>query len=150
MSSSSSAATQITLRELTGSSFVIQKYPPAATVSLWPLLLPLTEPKAPPSSHFLSISITATELSIVTTAETQLPKVEGFSMKVESGYSAFVVDGKLDFALVGILSALTGALAAHGVSVFAVSTYDTDYLLVKTDKKEEAIKAWASAGCSFM
>ncbi|KAI9334041.1 ACT domain-containing protein [Obelidium mucronatum] len=53
-----------------------------------------------------------------------------------------MVHGPLDFGLVGILASLTTALAQNGISVFAVSTFDTDYILVKKDKAEAAVKAW--------
>ena len=51
------------------------------------------------------------------------------------------VGGTLDFGLVGVLSRLTGALAAAGVSVFAVSTYATDILLVKATDSQRALEA---------
>src|SRR4051794_9267598 len=50
----------------------------------------------------------------------------------EGGWSALRVDGPLDFALTGVLASLAGALADAGISVFAISTYDTDVLLVKS------------------
>ncbi|PHR56777.1 MAG: amino acid-binding protein [Robiginitomaculum sp.] len=63
--------------------------------------------------------------------------------KIEPDWRAFVVQGKLDFALIGILAKLTTALADHGVSVFAISTFDTDYLLVRTADVEKAKLALA-------
>ena len=49
----------------------------------------------------------------------------------EDGWRGLRICGKLDFSLVGILSRLTGLLAENGIGIFAVSTYDTDYILVK-------------------
>ena len=54
--------------------------------------------------------------------------------------------GPLDFSLTGILSAIAGPLAAAGVALFAVSTFDTDYILVKADRYPDAVAALTSAG----
>ena len=58
----------------------------------------------------------------------------------EDGWKAFRIQGVLDFTLVGILAGISGILAENGISVFAISTYNTDYILVKADKLEKAIK----------
>ena len=67
----------------------------------------------------------------------------------EDGWRAFRVCGKMDFSLVGILSGITGILAEGGISVFAISTYDTDYVLVKDDECENALMALKNAGYSI-
>ena len=64
----------------------------------------------------------------------------------ERGWRALQVQGPLDFALVGVLAAITAPLAEAGVSIFAISTYDTDYILVKEDALERAIQALGQAG----
>jgi hypothetical protein len=56
------------------------------------------------------------------------------------------VAGALDFSLVGVLSSLLGPLADAGVSVFAVSTFDTDYLLVREKNLLTAVQALRGAG----
>lgn len=61
-------------------------------------------------------------------------------------WRAFKVAGPLDFALVGILAGLSGALADAAISVFAVSTFDTDYLLVRAADADGAAAAWRAAG----
>lgn len=66
--------------------------------------------------------------------------------RLEPGWRAIEVEGTLDFGLVGILAALAGTLAAAGVSIFAVSTFDTDVLLVKQERLEDAIAALVAAG----
>ncbi len=68
--------------------------------------------------------------------------------RVEGPFAALRVEGTLDFALVGILSRLCGALAEAGVSVFALSTFDTDYLLVREAQRSSAIEALRGTGCS--
>jgi hypothetical protein len=69
---------------------------------------------------------------------------------VEPGWAAMRVAGQLDFALVGILAKLAGTLADAGVSIFAISTYDTDYLLVRTAQLELAVGSLRQAGCRVM
>jgi hypothetical protein len=64
----------------------------------------------------------------------------------EDGWRLLSVRGPLDFALTGIMAALAGELAAAGVSLFAVSTYDTDHLLVKSKDLERAVRALREAG----
>ena len=58
----------------------------------------------------------------------------------------FQVTGPLDFALTGIFAALAGPLAQAGVSLFALSTYNTDYVLVKDSQVTLAVKALQAAG----
>lgn len=64
----------------------------------------------------------------------------------EDGWRLLSVLGPLDFALTGIMAALAGELAAAGVSLFAVSTYDTDHVLVKATDLERAVVALREAG----
>jgi uncharacterized glyoxalase superfamily protein PhnB len=67
----------------------------------------------------------------------------------EDGWRGLRVAGQMEFSLVGILSRLSSALAAAGVSLFAVSTYDTDYLFVKDAAYEKALNALRGAGCGI-
>ncbi len=78
----------------------------------------------------VSVSRTAEELSIVC-PEPRVPAAIAGESRVERGWRAFKVEGPLDFALTGILARLSGCLAEAGVSIFAISTFDTDYLLVR-------------------
>lgn len=64
----------------------------------------------------------------------------------EPGWRAIRVEGQLDFGLVGILAQLTGALADADIPVFAVSTFDTDYLLVRKERLDAAAAALSAAG----
>lgn len=63
------------------------------------------------------------------------------TLRREDGWRCFRVQGTLDFSLVGILAKITGCLAAQGIPVFAVSTYQTDYVLVKADQMDRARRA---------
>lgn len=76
---------------------------------------------------FASVTRTDDELSVVC-PERRVPD----DVRAEGGWRAFRVEGPLDFSMVGILASLTGPLAAAGIPVFAVSTFDTDYLLVSS------------------
>lgn len=86
-------------------------------------------------SSFFSISKTLDELSIVC-RDVDVPG--GF--KCERNWRAVKVKGPLDFGLTGVLASLVAPLARAEISIFAISTFDTDYILVKNDKLEEALK----------
>ena len=93
----------------------------------------------------VSLTRTDAELSVVC-PEAALPAPPPAGLVVQRGFRALAVDGPLDFALVGLLAAWTGALAAAGVSVFALSTHDTDLLLVPAERLAAARAALAGAG----
>jgi len=93
------------------------------------------------SSPFFSITRTPDELSVVC-ATASIP--EGVS--AERGWRCLKVCGPLDFAETGILLSLARPLARAGISIFAISTYDTDYLLLKARDLARAIVALRSAG----
>lgn len=94
------------------------------------------------SAEFFFLARTAGELSLACPSDACPPD----SIAAEHGWRAFCVEGKLDFALVGILAGITRVLAEKGISVFAASTFDTDYVLVKQDKLAEARAALRDAG----
>ena len=84
---------------------------------------------------FYSISITIDELSIVC-LEKDVPD----SIKSEKDWRAIKVEGKLDFSQTGILASIALSLAESGISIFAVSTFNTDYILVKSYNLIKAIE----------
>ncbi len=86
-------------------------------------------------SNFYSISKTDEELSIV--CESKYLKEE---QVVEGSWRILKVEGPLDFSLTGILSALAAPLAEAKISIFAISTFDTDYLMVKQEFLADAIE----------
>ena len=86
-------------------------------------------------AEFYSLTRTPDELSVVC-AEDDLPP--SVNEHAERGWRAFAVKGPLPFSLTGVVSGLTSPLAAAGIAVFVVSTYDTDYLLVKGTEFERA------------
>ena len=64
----------------------------------------------------------------------------------EDGWKAFRVQGSLDFSLIGILSGISGILADNQTSIFVVSTFDTDYVLTKTENYQSALDILEAAG----
>ncbi|MBQ3866026.1 MAG: ACT domain-containing protein [Clostridia bacterium] len=99
-------------------------------------------PEALFDGGFVFIGKTDRERSLV--CETS--RVPADALTREDGWRAFRVAGQLDFSLVGILSKITSSLAAAGIGVFAVSTFDTDYVLVKEQDLENALSALCAAG----
>lgn len=93
------------------------------------------------SSPLTAIVRTDDELSVVCPAA----EVPG-DVHHEGPWRALRVVGTLEFALVGILSRLATALADAGVSIFAISTFDTDYLLVRAEALGDAVAALRGAG----
>lgn len=90
---------------------------------------------------FFSITRTSDELSIVIPDES----VPG-GWQAERGWRAIKLAGPFDFALTGILLGILAPLAQAGVGIFAISTYDTDYVLVKAAQLETACQTLRSAG----
>ncbi len=107
--------------------------PPDAPVPAW---------TAGPAT-FLSMTRTSGEFSIVCPARLA-PK----TVKQVAGWRAFQVEGPLDFGLTGVLAAIATPLAQAGISIFSVATYDTDYVLVKTERLDAALQALRAAGHS--
>ncbi len=68
----------------------------------------------------------------------------------EDGWRCFRIRGILDFSLTGILSDISGALAGRGIPVFAVSTFNTDYFLVKSKNLEPALEALEAKGYAII
>jgi len=93
----------------------------------------------------VSITYTRDELSVVCPARS-VPAM----IQCESGWRALQVQGPLDFALTGILAALATPLAAANIPIFALSTFDTDYLLVKAHHVERARAALQQHGHVFV
>ena len=120
----------VTLDLLAGT-FAICPLPPDAAVPEWAIV----------PGPFLSISRTVDELSI-TAPERVVPA----GVRSQRDYRALRVRGVLAPELVGILLSIAEPLAKAGVSIFAVSTFDTDYLLVKQEVFERAIAVLREAG----
>lgn len=64
----------------------------------------------------------------------------------EDGWRAFRICGELDFSLIGVLARISGILADHRIGIFAISTFNTDYILMKEENFEKAMSALKNAG----
>lgn len=117
--------------ELIADTLAVCRLAPGADIPGW----------ASRSGRFSTISRTAEELSI-TAVEAAVPP----GLRCERSYRALRVRGPLPLDLVGVLASIAGPLADAGLSIFAISTYDTDYVLVKARDLEAAVAALERAG----
>ncbi len=92
------------------------------------------------TADFYFIGKTDEELSLVCKTE----DVPVNTTERDDGWKGFRIQGVLDFSLIGILSKLSGILADNRIGIFAVSTYNTDYILVKEENFERALEVLAS------
>ena len=120
---------QLTLKVLEGH-YTIHRFSPQSGIPVEVL-----------DSSLLSITKTEDELSIVCDASIAVS-----SDTQECDWSCLKVLGTLDFALTGILATLSSALAEAAISIFAISTYETDYILIKTEKLELAVSTLDEKG----
>jgi len=88
----------------------------------------------PFQDEFVFVGKTNEELSLVCNTKS-VPKT---SITREDGWRGFRVEGKLDFPLIGIIAKISGILAENNISVFVISTFNTDYVLIKADQLERA------------
>lgn len=110
--------------------FAVCRLPPDAPI-----------PPRPSVCGLWSVTITDRELSVV------LPEAAApAGQPAERGWRALEVAGPLDFSLTGVMASLSAPLAAAGVSLFVVSTYDTDYVLVRDPDLARAQEALQKAG----
>jgi hypothetical protein len=116
------------LRILAGS-YAVSRLSPDASVPEWA------------RGELVALTRTPDQLSVVSAVESVPASVES-----ARGWRALRVAGSLDFALVGILAALSGVLAQAEIPIFALSTFDTDYILVGDRDLEGAVRALESAG----
>ena len=127
----SSATPPLTLLGV-GGRFAVCKLPPDSAVPAWGM-----------AGDVFSVTRTVEELSVVCRQE-MVPT----GTHAEVGWRCLRVAGAMPFTLVGVLASLTGTVAAAGVSIFVVSTFDTDYLFVKEAELQAAVAALRGAGHS--
>ena len=116
------------------------------TFSVARLAADATVPQWVGGTDLIAVVRTRNELSIVC-RDAAIPA--GVT-EVEHGFRAFVVTGTLDFALIGIIADLAKPLADAGIPIFGISTYDTDYILVRSDRFEDAKTALRAAGHTIL
>lgn len=94
------------------------------------------------AQDYFFIGKTDEEISLVCLTE----KVPGNTTEREDGWKAFKIQGILDFSLIGILAPIATLLAENEIGIFAVSTYNTDYILVKEENYSRALQVLSDAG----
>lgn len=94
------------------------------------------------NTEFYFIGRTDEEISLVCKTE----DTPAATTERDDGWRGFRIEGVLDFSLIGILSKLSGILAENKIGIFAVSTFNTDYILVKGENFERAMTVLADAG----
>jgi uncharacterized protein len=125
----------LTIRKLNGDYWIAQ------VASLEQALIDQIREQSP---DFWTLTQTQQEISVVS----NLSNHQSF-IAVEGPWSAFGIVGPLDFSLTGILSRCSTILADANISIFAISTFDTDYFLVRKETTEAAISAWRADGISI-
>lgn len=91
---------------------------------------------------FYFIGKTDEELSLVCKTE----DTPSLTLERDDGWKGFFIQGVLDFSLIGILSKLSGILAENKIGIFAVSTFNTDYILVKAENFDRAMSVLSKTG----
>ncbi|WP_169743842.1 ACT domain-containing protein [Deinococcus misasensis] len=122
----------VTLQRLDGE-YAIIKFSPDSTPPEWAF-----------QGDFSSVTRTPSELSIVCDA-----RFAPLQAKAEIGWVVFQVMGQFGFEQYGILESLIRPLSDAGISILSISTFDTDYILVKDSQEEKARAAWTDAGYRF-
>ena len=98
------------------------------------------------NTDFYFIGRTDEEISLVCKTE----DTPAITTEREDGWRGFRIEGVLDFSLIGILSKLSGLLAENEIGIFAVSTYNTDYILVKAENYKRAMNVLSDAGYTVL
>jgi uncharacterized protein len=106
------------------------RMPPDSTIPAWAT-----------DSSFFSITRTANELSVVCD-ENSVPK----DVQAEKGWACIQLQGPFPFQMTGVLAAILNPLATAKIGIFAISTFDTDYILIKADQLQAAKDALKQAG----
>lgn len=98
------------------------------------------------SGEFCFSGRTDEENSLVCLTE----RVPDNTIKRDDGWTAFRIEGELDFSLIGILAEISALMADEGIGIFAVSTYNTDYIFVKEDNFQKAVDVLRKNGYEIM
>jgi uncharacterized protein len=120
---------EIKFRRIAGA-FAICRLPPDAPIPAWAQAVP-----------FFAITRSAEELSIVCLAG-KVPQ----DVRADSGWACFKLEGPFPFLQSGILVSFIGPLAQNGIPIFAISTFDTDYVLLKEEFVDAALSVLVQAG----
>ena len=110
--------------------FAVCRLAPDAAMPEWALLGPI-----------FSVTRTAEELSIVCLRENLPPEIDA-----GQHWTCFKLEGPFAFTQIGILASFLNPLVENGIPIFAISTYDTDYVLVSEEDAQRALQALQAAG----
>lgn len=94
------------------------------------------------SQEFVFLSKTNEEISLVCEAA----YIPSSATAIEPGWRGFKVVGVLDFSMIGVIAKISAILAAAGISIFVVSTYNTDYIFVKSEVYDKCMEALVQKG----
>jgi uncharacterized protein len=133
----SEVSTSLTLHELSGR-YAVCRLPSGSSVPAWAT-----------SGALWTITGTADELSVLcdeTSVPQELLAESPANFRYQGGWVAFKLLGPFEFSLTGILTAVLDPLRDAGVGIFAISTYDTDYVLVLDEHRSRTIDTLRSAG----
>ena len=100
---------------------------------------------APLDGEFVFIAKTDEEISLVC----RTGQVPGETVEREDGWVCFGIIGQMEFNLVGVIAGISAVLAAENIGIFVVSTYNTDYILVKEKDLDQAVQALERSGYSI-
>jgi hypothetical protein len=120
---------------LLASTFAICRLDPHDVIPVWAF-----------TGSFFTISRTDEELSIVCEEAVIDVEHQHLHIKIERGWRCLKLHGPIPFATTGVIASLTKPLAAAGISVSPIATYDTDYLFVKNNRLQDAIAALKGSG----
>ncbi|NVJ59670.1 MAG: ACT domain-containing protein [Gammaproteobacteria bacterium] len=98
------------------------------------------------TQHFVSLTSTPDEISLVAPTS-YVEQYSDYVTDEEQNWQVLKIDQTLDFNLVGILAKISTALAEKKISIFALSTFNTDYILVKIKDIEQSIQTLRDLGC---
>ena len=98
--------------------------------------------KIPSDREFCFTAITDEEVSLVCRSS----DVPDKTLVRDDGWKGFRIEGVLDFSLIGILAKISAILAENKIGIFAVSTYNTDYIFVKEENLDKALSALENSG----
>ena len=77
-------------------------------------------------------------------------KVPDNTIEREDGWKAFRIQGVLDFSLIGILAKISALMAENGIGIFAISTFNTDYVLTKKENYQKAVNVLGNSGYTIV
>lgn len=94
------------------------------------------------SNDFYFVGRTDEEISLVCQTE----KTPDKTIEREDGWKGFRIEGVLDFSMIGVLSKISGILAANQIGIFVVSTFNTDYILIKSENFNKSMTLLSQSG----